>query len=90
MATKTDNEVHQECVNRFIDLANTMKDEGLDIKMVSHGLMSASGVYTTYVFGGNEGGLTESGIDKVVGVYRTELERMQRTKRDSAGPEAAN
>ena len=82
--TKSDNEIHQECVNRFVDLANTLKDEGIDIKVVSHGLMSASSVYTTYVLGGNEGGLTQSGVEKVVDVYKRELERIQQLKKKNA------
>jgi hypothetical protein len=78
--SKNENEIHQECVNRFVELANTMKDEGIDTKLISHGLMSASSVYTTYVMGGNEGRLTESGIKKVAEVYQRELERIQKIK----------
>ncbi|MEM9253867.1 MAG: DUF3144 domain-containing protein [Pseudomonadota bacterium] len=73
-------ETHQQCVERFIELANGMRDEGIDPNMVSHSLMSASGVYTSYVIGGNEGGLTETGIDKVVDVYRQELQRIESIK----------
>ena len=43
-----DTKRHQECMNRFIDLANTMKDEEVDIKVVSSALMSASAVYATF------------------------------------------
>jgi hypothetical protein len=82
--TKSDNEIHQECVDRFVDLANTLKDEGIDIKVVSHGLMSASCVYTTYTFRGNEGGLTQSGVEKVADVYKRELGRIQRIKKDNS------
>jgi hypothetical protein len=81
--TKSDNEIHQECVDRFVDLANTLKDEGIDIKVVSHGLMSASCVYTTYTVSGNEGGLTQSGVEKVTDVYKRELGRIQRIKKDN-------
>jgi hypothetical protein len=80
--TRSDNEIHAECRNRFIELANTIKDEGVDIKLVSHALMSASGFYTTYVLGGNEGGLTESGVDKVAATYKSELARIQKIKRE--------
>lgn len=82
--TKSDREIHQECVDRFVDLANTLKDEGIDIKVVSHGLMSASCVYTTYTVSGNEGGLTQSGVEKVADVYKRELERIQRIKKDNS------
>lgn len=81
--SKSENELVQECVDRFIDLANTIKDEGTDIKLISHALMSASGVYTTYAYAGNEGGLTHAGVEKVVDVYRRELERVQELKKKS-------
>ena len=84
--TKSDNEVHQECVDRFVDLANTLKNEGIDMKIVSHGLMSASCVYTTYTLGGNEGGLNESDVEKVADVYKRELGRIQPIKKDNGVP----
>jgi hypothetical protein len=82
---KIDRKLHTQCMNRFIDVANTMKDEGIDIQVISHALMSASGVYTTYTLGGNEGGLTESGIEKVSLVYKRELERIQQSKKEYSG-----
>ena len=81
---KSENEIHGECLDRFIGLANTLKDEGIDIKLISHALMSASGTYTTYALGGNEGGLTESGVEKIAEVYRAELERIQKVKKANA------
>jgi hypothetical protein len=82
--TKSDSEIHEECVDRFVDLANTLKEEGIDIKVVSHGLMSASCVYTTFTLSGNEGGLNQSGVEKVADVYKRELGRIQRIKKDSS------
>jgi hypothetical protein len=82
--TKSDRKIHEECVDRFVDLANTLKDEGIDIKVVSHGLMSASCVYTTFTLSGNEGGLNQSGVEKVADVYKRELGRIQRIKKDSS------
>ena len=82
---KTDHETHHECLNRFIDLANTMKDEGIDTNIVSYGLMSASGYYTTYALGGNEGGLTDSGVEKITATYKDELERIQKLKKEQVG-----
>ena len=82
--TKIGSKVHTECVTRFIDLANTMKDEGIEIQAVSHALMSASGLYTTYTLGGNEGGLTDSGVEKVSLVYKHELERLQKSKKENS------
>lgn len=82
-----DNErdLHRNSVNRFIALANEIKDEGVDINLVSASLMTASGVYASYVAGGNEGGLTESGIEKIAKVYREELARIQEIKKKAAG-----
>jgi hypothetical protein len=78
---KTDTEVHQECMQRFVDLANTMKEEGIGTNVVSAGIMTASCVYATYVVGGNEGGLTASGIDKVTAAYKQQLEQIQQVKK---------
>ena len=83
--SKTDAEIHQQCVQRFIDLANTMKDEGIGINVVSGGLITASGLYASYVAGGNDGGLTASGVEKVAAVYKRELERIQKIKKESSG-----
>lgn len=79
---KTDAEVHLDIVNRFIEMANAMKDEGININVVSGALMTASGLYASYVAGGNDGGLTESGVQKVSEVYKRELERIQKIKKD--------
>lgn len=76
-----DTKRHQECMNRFIDLANTMKDEEVDIKVVSSALMSASATYATFIFRGNEGGLTSSGVDKVTEAYRKHLNRVQELRK---------
>ncbi len=65
---------------RFIALANEMKNEGKDQQMVNAALMSASGIYATYTAAGNEGGLTPSGVDKVVSVYKANLENVQKLK----------
>jgi hypothetical protein len=75
---------HQHCTNRFIELANSLKEDGYDVKLVSAALMSASGIYATYTVAGNEGGLNPSGVDKVVNVYRKSLENIQRAKKAKA------
>ena len=82
---KSEEQQVMDAINRFIDEANALKDEGVDINLVSAALMSASCIYATYAAGGNQGGLTAQGVDKVAGVYRTELERIQQVKRDNAG-----
>ena len=71
-----------EISKRFIDLANSMKDEGRSTKVISAGLMSASTVYVTYVLAGNEGVLNREGIDEVVNTYRQQLARFQDSKRE--------
>ena len=73
---------HQYCTNRFIDLANELKDEKIDPALVSGALMTASGIYATYVAAGNEGALEPSGVDKVVSLYRRTLEHFQKVKKD--------
>ncbi len=83
--TKTDTEHHQACVQRFIDLANAIKNEGTDANIVSGALMTASAVYTSFLVAGNEGGLTDSGVDKVSAVYKRELDRIQKLKKNNAG-----
>ena len=74
-------EEHQECTGKFIELANKLKDEGHDITLVSAALMAASGVYATYTAAGNSGALEPSGVDKVVALFRRNLEHIQQTKR---------
>ncbi|MBN7796000.1 DUF3144 domain-containing protein [Parahaliea mediterranea] len=81
MATN-DSEYHKQCMQRFIDLANTMKNEGVPTRVISAALMTASGVYTTYTVAGNSGGLNESGIDKVTDAYRQNLLNIQQAKRE--------
>ena len=68
-------------MRRFIDLANEMKNEGAPVDVVSWSLMSASAIYTTYSVAGNEGGLNDSGIDKVADAYRRNLANIQELKK---------
>ena len=86
----SESEQHKIATNRFIELANELKEQGIDPTIVSGGLMTASSVYATYVAAGNEGALEESGVDKVVDLYRRTLVHFQTVKRrgleqDSAG-----
>lgn len=83
--SKSDAELISDAVNRFIDLANSIKNEEVDVNIVATALMSASGIYSTYAAGGNEGGLTEKGVDKVAEAYKSELARIQQVKRANAG-----
>lgn len=84
----TDNaDAHQQCTEKFIALANTMKDDGMSKELVSAALMSASCVYATYSVAGNEGGLNSSGVKKVVATYASNLKGIQSLKRKEAGLE---
>ena len=76
-----DTEKHNYCTNKFIALANELKDEGHEIQLVSAAIMSASCIYATYVAAGNEGGLLPSGMDKIVTMYRRNLEHIQEQKK---------
>jgi len=73
---------HQQCMQRFVDLANTLKNEGLPTRVISAALMTASGVYTTYTVAGNAGGLNDSGIEKITEAYRQNLQNIQLAKRE--------
>lgn len=77
----SDAEKHQYCTNKFIELANQLKAEKIEASMVSAALMTASGVYATYVAAGNKGALNPTGVDKVVDTYRRTLEHHQKAKR---------
>ena len=83
--SKNDAAQLSDAVNRFIDLANNIKNEDVDVNIVAAALMSASGIYSTYAAGGNQGGLTEKGVEKVAAAYKTELARIQQVKRANSG-----
>jgi len=78
-------ESHQKCTTKFIELANTMTEEGLSIGLVSAALMSASCVYATFAVAGNDGGLNPSGVRKVVDTYERNLKELQALKKKEAG-----
>ena len=77
----SDRKDHDHCTHKFIDLANELDKEGYDSQMISAALMAASGIYATYVTAGNVGGLQPSGVDKVVLMYRRNLEHIQERKK---------
>ena len=74
-------EQHQLATNKFIDLANELKQSGIDPTLVSGAMMTASCIYATYVATGNKGALQPSGVDKVVALYRRTLEHHQNVKK---------
>jgi hypothetical protein len=75
-------ESHSECTNKFIELANELKDLGHDPQVISAALMAASGIYATFITAGNTGGLQPSGVDKIVMMYRRSLEYIQERKKE--------
>lgn len=78
-------ELHHQLMNQFVDLANSMKDEGHDINLISAALMASSALYATYSSSGNEGYLHESGIDKVAEIYKKHLAYVQQAKKTELG-----
>lgn len=78
-----------ECVNRFIELANTMTNDGASRAVVSSGLMTACAVYATYIVTGNEGALRESGIEKITNLFKEELSQVQHAKIEQASREGS-
>ena len=77
----SDRENHNDCTHKFIELANELKDKGHEPQLVSAALMAASGIYATFITAGNAGGLQPSGVDKVVMMYRRNLEHIQERKK---------
>jgi len=82
----SDEQNHNYCTGKIIDLANELNVEGHNSQLVSAALMTASGIYATYSVAGNSGALEPSGMDKVVDAYRRNLEIIQaRKKAEIAG-----
>ena len=78
----TDRADHDHCTRQFIELANQLNSEkGFDRNLISAALMASSGIYATYVAAGNSGALEPSGVDKVVDLYRRNLEHIQALKK---------
>lgn len=82
--SENDMREYNELLARFVELANKMKDEGKPINRVNASLMSASCPYATYTTAGDDGGLTASGIEKVVETYKANLESVQKYKAEQA------
>lgn len=72
-------------MQRFIDLANQIKNEDIAKEAISTALMAASAVYATYCFAGNEGGLNASGVERVSEAYRQTLKNVQAARRAEFG-----
>ena len=85
MTDKTENlEEYNALVGRFIQLANEMRSNGKQGGVINAALMTASGIFATYLAAGNEGYLQPSGVDKVTDLYRRTLTNVQRSKQQAA------
>ncbi len=73
---------HNQAVNRLIESANELKDKGFDPRVVSAALLSAAGIYTTYVEAGNEGFLQPDGVNKLTEIFRQQLAHIQKLKKE--------
>ena len=73
---------------RFVNLANRMKNDGINTNLVNTALMVASGTYATYLGAGNKGYLERSGVEKVTQNYATNLMWIQSTKKQQNNPDA--
>lgn len=85
MTTETQAVDSQEIIrlaSRFIELANTMKNEGLEPQVVSTVLMVATGIYATYTAAGNQGYLQPSGVEKIAEAFKRNLANLQNIKKD--------
>jgi hypothetical protein len=83
--TRTDEELHIDTMQRFLDLANSIKDEGIEPRLVSAGLMTASAMYATYALADNDGRLTPKGSAKLAKAYKQQVDRVQEIKRRKTG-----
>ena len=52
--------------------------------------MAASGIYATYSVAGNAGALEPTGVDKVVAMYRHNLEHIQKRKKEEVQGQAGS
>ncbi len=86
---ESENETHKAVMQRFIDLANQIKEDGTPPRVISAGMMTATCIYSTYVVAGNDGGLNESGVDKVTDAFRQQLQMIQDAKRKEAADREA-
>jgi hypothetical protein len=74
-------------IDKFIAVANQLKEEGNDIEIVNASLMLASGTFATYLSAGNEGYLKEDGIRKISEGYKHNLTLLQDIKKAQLNPD---
>jgi hypothetical protein len=82
----TADEQYHDAINKFIEMANQLKNEKYPTEVISSALMTASGVYATYVAADerNNGFLLEPGVEKVTDAYRERLQIIQDSKKKEA------
>lgn len=74
-------------IDRFVEVANQLKDEGNHTDLVNAAFMLASGNYATFLAAGNEGYLKEDGVRKVAETYKHNLELLQGLKKAQHNPD---
>ena len=84
---KTDQQQYMDTMQRFLDLANSIKTEGVEPRLVSAGLMTASAMYATYAIAGNDGRLTPEGTAKLTEAYKQQVDQVQLAKKEKTEPE---
>ena len=77
----SDADQHKLCTNKFIEVANELRNDDIDPQLVSGSMMTAAAIYATFVAAGNDGALEPSGVEKVVTLFRRTLEHHQELKR---------
>jgi hypothetical protein len=77
----SDQDSHMYCTNKFIELANELRGQEIDVNLINGALMTASGIYATYVAAGNDGVLEASGVKKVGDLYLRTLKHHQKIKK---------
>ena len=89
----SDQDQQMEVTNRFITLANELKDSGIPIHVISWSMLTAWAVYSTFSVAGNTGGLNPSGVYKVVDSFRDCMNQVQDARKaelSEAGAELEN
>ncbi len=82
-------EQHMKAINDFIHFANKMKDDGIPVKVVSSAMLSATAVYASYAVAGNEGALTDSGVEKMKDVFAEKLVQVRDARQQEAAAKEA-
>ncbi len=72
---------HDQAVNQLIGLANQLKDNGGDIRIISAAMLTAAGIYATYAEAGPQGFLQDDGVNKLSDRFRQQLDFIQQRKK---------